>query len=422
MSDKKHEEGSRADVEQGEETSPEERTTEDMSDEAPEEGLSPEARRELAVVIKGMERLSRLLQRQDSFTAGRVTFKFLRLLEERKNGVQLLLFERSLPHGMGGYVVVKRLHHPQRAELRQRLKEEVQLAFRLHHPAIAQAHHFKVFGGTPYVIMEYVAGLQLESLLSMAALRRQPLPTPFALYITAEVADALEYAHTLTDREEGGRPLGIIHRDVSPRNIRVGRRGGEVKLTDFGAAFSKRVGRQETPELLKKGELLYASPEYLLDQPMDARSDIFSLGLVLLEALTSRHLLAGEQGAALTPSRGVKVRADEAPQLPLEEMLAWVERFGPEDVERAVAGLSEGLKALLRRALQRDPAERHATAGELLGELRAELSVLAPGYGRREAAEHVERLLSEARAVREVAEPVEGGLYPESIDSHELEG
>jgi serine/threonine-protein kinase len=290
----------------------------------------------------------------------------------------------------------------------------------MHHPAIAQVHHFRVFGGKPYAIMEYVPGPTLESLLSTAALRRQSLPTPFALYVAAEVADALAYAHTLTEHEEGGKPLGIIHRDVSPRNIRVGRGSGEVKLTDFGAAFSKRVGREETPGLLKKGDLLYASPEYLQCNPMDARSDIFSLGLVLLEALTSHHLFDSEEEAASTPGE-VNVMPDEAPApVLLWRVLTAVAQYRPEDVERAAAGLPEGLKAILHKALQRDPDRRHATAAELRQELRAQLTLLAPGYGRKEAAEEVERLISEASALRDVAEPVESGIYPEFLDSHEL--
>ncbi len=177
------------------------------------------------------------------------------------------------------------------------------------------------------------------------------------------MADALDYAHTRTEMEEGGPPLGIIHRDVSPRNIRVGRKSGEVKLTDFGAAYSKRVGREETPDLLKKGDLLYASPEYLRCGPMDARSDLFSLGLVLLEALTGRHLFDGWEGEAPAPVAEVRVVAEEAPPLPLARMLALVERYGPEDVERAAAGLPEGLKALLHKVLQRNPAPSLSAAG-----------------------------------------------------------
>ncbi|MFL5347651.1 MAG: serine/threonine-protein kinase [Hyalangium sp.] len=423
MSDKKREEGPGEDARSTQELPPDERLTEDMDDEeAPRERLSPEARRELAAVLRGMEKLARLIEQRESFSAGAVVFKFLHVLTERSNGVQVLLFERSLPHGVGGYVVVKRLQNPVGYHRRQRMKDEVQLAFRLHHPAIAQVHHFRVFGGVPYLIMEYVDGPQLESLLSTAALRCKPLSAPFALYVAAEVADALDYAHTRTELEEGGRPLGIIHRDVSPRNIRVGRKSGEVKLTDFGAAYSKLVGREETAGLLKKGDLLYASPEYLRCELMDARSDIFSLGLVLLEALTARHLFDRWEGEAPAPVAEVKVVAEEATPLPLARMLALVERYGPEDVERAAAGLPEGLKALLHKALQRDPARRHVSAAEVRQELRAQLIVLAPHYGRQEAAEEVQRLLSEASALRDVAAPTEGGLYPEFLDGHELEG
>lgn len=422
MSDKKQDEDLGKDARSTQALPPEERPTEDMGDEESSgEGLSSEARRELATVLRGMEKLARLIEQRGSFSAGAVAFKFLRVLAERSNGVQVLLFERSLPHGVGGYAVVKRLQNPSDFRRRQRMKDEVQLAFRLHHPAIAQVHHFRVFGGVPYIIMEYVDGPQLESLLSTAALQNKPLPAPFALYVAAEVADALDYAHTRTELEESGRPLGIIHRDVSPRNIRVGRRSGEVKLTDFGAAYSKLVGREETAGLLKKGDLLYASPEYLRCGPMDARADLFSLGLVLLEALTGRHLFDSEEGQVPAPLAEVNVVADEAPPLPLARMLARVERYSPEDVERAAAGLSEGLKTLLHKVLQRDPAQRHATAAELRGELRAQLALLAPGYGRPQAAEEVQRLISEASALRDVAEPVESGLYPESLDGHELE-
>jgi hypothetical protein len=116
------------------------------------------------------------------------------------------------------------------------------------------------------------------------------------------------------------------------------------------------------------------------------------------------------------------VVADEPPSLPLERMLALVERYRPEDVERTAAGLPEGLKAMLHKALQRDPAQRYATAAQMREALRAHLAVLSPGYGRMEAAEEVERLISEASAMRDVAEPVESGLYPEFLDGHELEG
>jgi serine/threonine-protein kinase len=244
---------------------------------------------------------------------------------------------------------------------------------------------------------------------------------PFVLYVASEVADGLHYAHTLTEEEEAGRPLGLIHRDVSPRNIRVDRKTGAVKLTDFGAAFSKRVGREETPGRLLKGDLLYASPEYLLGTEMDARSDIFSLGLVLLEALTGWHLFNVEDSQPVSASAASSpATADETPSLPLVRMMTLAEEYTPQDVERVVANLPAGLQAILRRALGRTPASRYATAEELRRDLHAQLLTLAPGYGRKEAAGEVARLLTEASGLTDVAELVESGLYPESLDAQEL--
>jgi eukaryotic-like serine/threonine-protein kinase len=367
--------------------------------------------------------LSRMLKEMpyNSFSAGRVSFEVIRVLEERSNGEQVVLAERRLRHGLAGYVVVKRLHDPVRFDLRQRLVEEVQLAFRLHHPVIAQVHHLRVLEKVPYVIMEYVEGPRLDSLISAAAMLDLALPVPFVLYIASEVADALHHAHTLTEEEEGGRPLGLIHRDVSPRNIRVDRKTGAVKLTDFGAAFSKRVGREETPGRLLKGDLLYASPEYLLGAEMDARSDIFSLGLVLLEALTNRHLFNVEDSQPVSESATRSAAtADETPSLPLVRMITLAEQYTAQDVERVVADLPEGLQTILRRALARIPADRYATAEEMRRDLHAQLVALAPGYGRKETAEEVARLFIEASARRDVAEPVEGGIYPACLDAHEL--
>jgi serine/threonine protein kinase len=172
---------------------------------------------------------------------------------------------------------------------------------------------------------------------------------------------------------------------------------------------------------LLKGDLLYASPEYLLGAEMDARSDIFSLGLVLLEALTNRHLFNVEDSQPVSESATKSAAtADETPSLPLRRMITLAEQYTARDVERVVADLPEGLQAILRRALARPPAERYATAEELRRDLHAQLVALAPGYGRRELAGEVARLFTEASARRDVAEPAEGGIFPECLDAHEL--
>jgi serine/threonine-protein kinase len=347
------------------------------------------------------------------FDVDGTTYADVKTLERRGNGEVLILAERHLPQGQRGLVTLKRLRGPVTFPRKQRLLEEVQLAFRLQHPAIAQVHHLTVHRGVPYVIMEHVDGPSLQTVISLAAMRGQPVPEPFALHVAAEVADALHHAHTLED--DAGRPLRLLHRDVSPRNVRLCQRTGAVKLTDFGAAYSRMVGREETPGLLLKGDVAYASPEYLHGRPMDARSDLFSLGLLLVELLTGRHLFDVDGLPDGPPPPEARVPTDEEPSLPLQQMMAWVDRYGPPEVERAVAGCARATRALLHQVLRRAPAERPATAAALRDALRAAL----PGpYGRPEVAAELARLLSDATVLRDKVELTED-FPPPGLDPHE---
>ncbi len=350
-------------------------------------------------------------------------YDYVRVLDRRHNGEVLMLAERHEKHGLAGPVVIKRLRSPASFERRQRLREEVQLAYRLNHPAIAQVHLFKVCKRKPYVVMEYVDGPTLDGVLSLMAMRHEPVSLTFALYVGAEVADALQYAHQLTD--DAGRPLGLVHRDVSPRNVSVSR-GGAVKLTHFGAAYSHRVGREETQGALRKGDVAYASPEYLECQPLTAVTDIFSLGLLLLELTTGRHLFQDALDDAPEPTEGVptQVRVEEQPSLPLTRLLAMMDTYTPEDVARASARLPVDFQSILQRALRREPARRYATAGELRDALRAllvrECQLSGRGhYGRQEAAEELARLIHDASAAREEADPGDESLFPSGLESHE---
>lgn len=245
------------------------------------------------------------------------------------------------------------------------------------------------------------------------------MSVPFACFVAAELADALHHLHTATD--EAGAPLGIIHRDISPRNVRVGR-SGEVKLMHLGAAYSRMVDREVSPPPVRMGDVAYASPEYLFQEPLDARSDLFSLGLVLLELLTGRHPYDVDEATAatLTPPRAVEyMMTDEPPSVPLAQMMARASRFGPEDVEREAEGLPEALKAVLHRALRRVPSERYATALELRDALRDCLASLPRPYGRPEVAAEVEQVASEATRLRGKVELLESGLFPEGLEAEE---
>jgi serine/threonine-protein kinase len=338
-----------------------------------------------------------------------IRYEALRVLERRWGGEEVLLARRWLQSLPAGQVVVRRLRSPVPFERRQRLIDEVRLAFLLHHPAIAQVHHCTLHRGAPHVIMEYIEGPTVETVVTLMAMRDRPVSTAFALYVGAEVADALHHAHTLKD--SNGGPLGIIHRDVSPRNIALDGNGA-VKLMHFGAAYSLMTGREVSPELLLKGDVAYGSPEYFRGEPLSPAADVFSLGLVLVELLTGRHLfrLAEEaQAMPLAPATHSRLpQPEQLPSLPFEMMGVLFESFGPEDVELAVAALPAPLKALLHKALRRAPGERYASAAELRDALRAELAGWPAPYGRKEAMEEVGQLLAEAAPLSDKLELLHG--------------
>lgn len=352
------------------------------------------------------------------FTVGGTAFELVRKLEVRSTGELLMLARRRYRGGLGGPVVVKRLRSPSSFVDRRRLVEEVELTFRLNHPAIAKVHHLKVYRGAPHVVMEYVEGRSLDTVLNLMAMRRQPLSPAFAAYVAAEVAEALHHAHGLQD--EWNRPLHIVHRDVSPRNIRVGLHG-EVKLTHFTAAASALVGREVTSRPLVKGDITYASPEALRRAPVDGRSDLFSLGMVLLELLTGRHPLAVEDATPVTPpsEAGRPLEAQGPTWMPVQEVAARMARLGPGQVERLASGVPPELVEVVQRALRQEPAERFGTGAELAGVLRGWLRSQAPGYGRHEAAEEVARAAAEATERRNQAQLLEGGLHPEELTAEE---
>ncbi|GEL74890.1 serine/threonine-protein kinase [Myxococcus virescens] len=348
-----------------------------------------------------------------------VRYEAVREVEVRSNGEKLLKVERRVADGvLAGLSLVRRIASPSTYMMRKRMIEEVQLAFRLNHPNIAQVFHMQVDEeeDAPYAIMEYVGGPSLETLVCAALVRGQPLSEGFGLYVGAEVADALHYAHTLTS--EKGVPLGIVHRDVSPRHIALGLHG-EVKVLDFGSAFSLLVGREESPENLLRGDVAYASPEYLRKEGLTPRSDVFSLGVLLVEVLTSKHLF--EVRDVPVVAKESRFVAESQPSLPLQQMQALMEAFNPDVVEKAVGHLSQDIKAVLHTALRRNPEERFATAADMRDALRGVAHAeLREPYGRAEAAKEAARVVSEGGVLRDLVEFGEAGIYPDGLEKHEL--
>lgn len=176
-------------------------------------------------------------------------------------------------------------------EYQRSLSDEARLQATLKHPNIVDIYDFNFEAENPYLVMEYVEGIELRRLLKILRERRLDLPVRVAAAIVSEVAKALAYAHERGDPATGA-PLHIVHRDISPSNILLSAEG-DVKLSDFGIAKSNlQSGVTQAGAI--KGKFRYMSPEQAEGRPIDSRSDIFSLGLVLYEGLFGRPAYEAE--------------------------------------------------------------------------------------------------------------------------------
>lgn len=239
-------------------------------------------------------------------------------------------------------VAIKRVHHhlAQEEEFIHMLIDEARIAAQITHPNVAQVTDF---GETPahYIAMEYVDG---ESLVSV--MRHAQPSLPVCAKLIADAAGGLHAAHDLVGRD--GAPLNVVHRDVSPQNLLVSY-DGAMKVVDFGVARA-RGNLQQTASGTLKGKLAYMSPEQISLKPIDRRSDIFSLGIVLYE-ITTRYRLFKAPNEAATISKILE--GDVAPPT------------------RFVAGYPADLERIVMRCLAREPAARYATAAAVQADLEA---------------------------------------------------
>jgi serine/threonine-protein kinase len=252
---------------------------------------------------------------------------------------EVYLARRAGPHGFQKIVAVKRIL-PQLArdpDFTAMFVDEARVCARLGHPNIVQVFDFGEHNGELYMAMEYVDGTTGARLIRAAAQQEEELPLDVSLHIALSVLRGLEYAHAA--RDESGQPLSLVHRDVSPGNVLIDR-SGAVKLTDFGIARATEVEpRTEAGQL--KGKLGYMSPEQVVGRPLDARSDLFTLGIVLAELVMLRPLFAG--GSELD----VLMRIRDADLTALDRSASRV----PDDV-----------RTVLYRALTKDPLLRYPSA------------------------------------------------------------
>jgi serine/threonine-protein kinase len=219
-----------------------------------------------------------------------------RLLERLGAGGMAIVYRASAvgPDGKERELVIKRVlpELSRDKEFSAMLVAEARISARLRHPNIVQVYELGRVDDEYYLAMELVDGVDVVKLLNRCIERKRPVPIGLACHIAAEVASALGYAHDLADNE--GRPLAIVHRDVSPSNVMISRTGA-VKLLDFGVAkAAEHVRDERTRTGTLKGKVNYLSPESADGLPVDRRADVFALGIVLHEVLTLRRLFKTE--------------------------------------------------------------------------------------------------------------------------------
>jgi serine/threonine-protein kinase len=337
---------------------------------------------------------------------GRTSYELVRPLGPARHG-ELFLARRHVDQRFGGYSVIKRPLPSEDAQ--RRLIDEARLIAQLRHPNIPCFHHLESEGDRPLLVQEHVPGFRLEGLLVAVERSRQPLSEAFACYVAAEVADALHHAHTLND--EHGRPLGLVHRDVTPYNIFIGDQG-QVQLLDFGAAWSRLSGRvgSEGPSI--QGSLAYASPEHVRRTAIDGRADQFSLGIVLLQLLTGRHLFEGAERFEAR-QRQRRRHEDTATHLYAHELARRIRNYSQEELQQATRSVPAALAPLVHRALAPACADRFDSCAVLAHALRAYLRDSHEAFGRQD-------VLAELAALRYVALRVAAGEAPEEAARERL--
>jgi serine/threonine-protein kinase len=257
-------------------------------------------------------------------------------------------------------------------EFRSNFVGEARLVADLCHPNIVQMLHLGMHEQRYYMVMEYVSGITLADLVAQHRINRERVPIELAAFVGRGVARALQYAHERTSPDD--RPLGIVHRDVNPKNIMISW-NGEVKLTDFGIAKAFDLMYNKEGEVIA-GKYEYLSPEQARKEVTDGQADVFSLGIVLAETLLDENIYEGPTN---------------------EETLRRVCHMDPPNFIKLRPDIDFKLNKVLRHALQQDKFSR-ADAGELTLELEEFLEKPGHNYTALKLASYLKKILPKGHA------------------------
>jgi serine/threonine-protein kinase len=283
--------------------------------------------------------------------------------------------------GFEGLVAIKTLlpTHEDSEQLQAMLRSEARLASQIRHPNVAETFELGEHNGTFYLVMEWVEGEPLEQVLRAARLMVGGIPIPIAVNIIAQGLRGLHAAHEAHD--DKGRLRGLDHRDISPQNLLV-TYAGQVKLVDFGVAKATHRLSQPTAMGEVKGKFAYMAPEQVQGERLDARADVFAMGIVLYRITTGKHPFKSDNPAATIRN----ILSD-----------------GTVPPSRVIPGYPAALENVVLKALIRDRTERFGSALEMMEALEAALPPEQLAEGRAETEKLVRRLFESRIAERAMA-------------------
>ncbi len=261
--------------------------------------------------------------------------------------------------GLKKFIVIKRIlpHIAANPNFIKMLIDEAKIAVRLNHGNIAQTFDLGKVADDYFIVMEYVSGYTISQLVKKAVELKQPIPIPAATFVVGEICQGLDYIHRRKD--ESGKSMEIVHRDISPQNIIV-TESGNVKIVDFGIAQAAfKLSEIEGGGGILKGKFAYMSPEQSEALPTDYRSDIFSAGIVLWEMLTGKRLFKKKSNS---------------------ETIDAVRKMVIHPPSAYRAGLNPRLDEIVFKALKRDPSERYLTAADMALDITKFLLIEYPTF------------------------------------------
>jgi serine/threonine protein kinase len=309
------------------------------------------------------------------------------LLSRIAQGGMAELYQAKLvgDEGFEKLIAIKKIlpHLAEETSLVTAFIDEAKLAAFLQHPNIVQIYDFGSVNSTYYIAMEYLYGKDLKLITNRCKEMDLPISIENALYIATQICAGLDYAHKLKDFQ--GKPLNIIHRDIGPHNIFI-TYDGQVKIIDFGIAKAA-IQNTKTQDGSIKGKMAYMSPEQAQGEPIDHRSDIFAMGILLYEMVTHERMFEGDAFSVLA-----KVRE--------------VDYIPAGTVNKALPG---ELCGIIDKALAKDREQRYQSAEEMLTDLEKYMHGLSINPSYRNLSQYVKELYgeeakSELEAIRKITD------------------